>query len=273
MPGDAEMTAYYELGKEAGRLGDWGRLEFIRTMELLERFMPAPPAVLLDVGGAAGAYALTLARRGYEVRLVDPIALHVEQAVAAAAADPGAALDARVGDARDLPCDDAVADVLLMLGPLYHLTEVAERRRALAEALRVLRPGGLLAAAAISRFASTIDGLLRGFLREPAFEAIVERDVADGQHRNPDRVAEWFTTAYFHLPDELEREVAGAGFDVSALLAVEGLVGATAEAGGLDAWLDDPQRRPLLLRAIRRVEAEPSLLGASPHLLALATRP
>jgi hypothetical protein len=139
--------------------------------------------------------------------------------------------------------------------------------------MRVLRPGGLFAAAAISRFASTIDGLARGFLLQPGFEQIVERDVAEGQHRNPDRVPAWFTTAYFHLPEELEREVLEAGFELRALLAVEGPFGAGAEAGALDAWLEDPERRALLLRTIARVEAEPSLLGASPHLLAVATRP
>jgi SAM-dependent methyltransferase len=269
-----DMGAYYDRGHERGRLGDWGRLEFLRTRELLARFLPAPPATVLDVGGAAGAYALPLAREGYEVHLVDPVALHVEQARAGSDAQPDAPLASAVaGDARALPFDDESADVVLMLGPLYHLTDAADRTRALREARRALRPGGLLAAAAITRFASTLDGLAQGFLLEPGFEAIVERDLADGQHRNPDEHQGWFTTAYFHRPDELEREVAAAGFDVTALVAIEGAVGAAAEVHALDAWIDDPAKREVLLRAIRRVEAEPSLLGASPHVMALATRP
>jgi ubiquinone/menaquinone biosynthesis C-methylase UbiE len=271
---DPEVIAFYERGDEAGRLESLGRLEFARTMALLERFLPPAPAVVLDVGGGAGAYALPLARRGYEVHLLDPIALHVEQALAGAEADPAAELaSARIGDARALPQTDASVDAVLLLGPLYHLTEAAQRQRALEEALRVLRPGGVLAAVGISRFASTLHGILRGFLLDPGFEPLVERDVVEGQHRNPDRVPHWFTTAYFHRPDELEREVAGAGFDVRALLAVEGPVGAHGEVGVLDAWLDDPAKRELLMRAITRVEAEPSLLGASPHVMAIATRP
>jgi ubiquinone/menaquinone biosynthesis C-methylase UbiE len=271
---DPEVMAFYERGDEAGRLESMGRLEFARTMALLERFLPPAPAAVLDVGGGAGAYALPLARRSYEVHLVDPIALHVEQALAAAQADPAAELaSARIGDARALPQADASVDAVLLLGPLYHLTETAERKRALEEALRVLRPGGVLAAVGISRFASTLHGILRGFLLDPGFEPLVERDVVEGQHRNPDRVPHWFTTAYFHRPEELAREVAGAGFDVRALLAVEGPAGAHSEVGELDTWLDDPAKREILMRTIARVEAEPSLLGASPHVMAIATRP
>jgi SAM-dependent methyltransferase len=274
MADEREIAAYYERGNEQGRLGDWGRLELLRTRELLQRFLPAPPATVLDVGGAAGAYALPLAAEGYEVHLVDPIALHVEQALAASAAQREAPLaSAVVGDARELPFADASADIVLMLGPLYHLTEAADRTRALREARRALRPGGVLAAAAIMRFASTLDGIAQGFMLEPGFEEIVERDLADGQHRNPDGHPGWFTTAYFHRPDELEREVAAAGFEVRALVAVEGAVGAAAETHALDAWIDDPARREVLLRAIRRVEAELSLLGASPHVMAFATAP
>jgi len=274
MADEHDIAAYYDRGDEQGRLGDWGRLEFLRTRELLARYLPAPPAVVLDVGGAAGVYALALAREGDEMHLLDPIALHVEQARAASDAQRDAALaSAEVGDARQLPLADASADVVLMLGPLYHLTEAVDRARALHEARRVLRPGGLLAAAAISRFASTMDGLFRGFLLEPGFEALVARDVAEGQHRNPDGHPRWFTTAYFHRPDELAREVATAGFELQALLAVEGLATMLDDTGALDDWLDDPTRRELLLRAIRRTEGEPSLLGASSHMLALATAP
>jgi len=125
--------------------------------------------------------------------------------------------------------------------------------QALREARRVLRPGGVLAAAAISRFASTYDGLLRGHLDEPGFQTIVERDLIDGQHRNPTRRPEWFTTAYFHLPDELGQEVAEAGLRLDAVLAVEGPGGMLPD---VRERLADPVRRERVLTAIRRVEAE-----------------
>ena len=125
-------------------------------------------------------------------------------------------------------------------------------------------------AAVISAFASTYDGLIRGFLAEPGFEEIVERDVREGQHRNPMGRPDWFTTAFFHRPEELRDEVQEAGFALDALLAVEGPGSVLPE---VNEWLDDPQRRELLLRAIRRVETEPSVLGASAHLIAVARCP
>jgi SAM-dependent methyltransferase len=267
---DPQIAAHYAEVPERRRLAGPGSLERIRTLELLGRWLPAPPAVVMDVGGAAGVYALPLAERGYEVHLVDPVALHVAQALRASGDQPAAPLaSATVGDARRLDRPDASVDAVLLLGPLYHLTDRADRIGALVEARRVLRPGGVLAAAAISRFASTYDGLLRGYLDEPGFEAMVERDVADGQHRNLAGRPEWFTTAYFHLPGELGDEVVEAGLRLAAVLAVEGPGGVLLDAGER---LADPVRRERVLEAIRRVEAEPSLLGASFHLLAVAHR-
>jgi hypothetical protein len=100
----------------------------------------------------------------------------------------------------------------------------------------------------------------------------VEADLRDGVHRNPDPAGrpEWFTTAFFHRPDELAEEVRAAGFALDALVAVEGVGAFLPDAGR---WLDDPVLRGRLMRAISRVEAEPELLGASPHLLAIGIAP
>ena len=264
---DPEIAGHYAAVSEERRLGPWN-LERMRTWELLGRYLPPSPAVVLDVGGAAGVYALPWAAQGYQVHLVDPVGRHVRQALRASAGQPATPpASATVGDARRLDRADGSVDAVLLLGPLYHLTDRGDRIRALAEARRVLRPGGIVVAAAISRFASTLDGLLRGYLDEPGFEAIVEQDVRDGQHRNPAGRPEWFTTAYFHLPEELGWEVTEAGLRLEAVLAVEGPAWMLPD---IERRLADPGRRERILAAIRRVETEPSLLGASSHLLAVA---
>src|SRR6185295_15870885 len=107
---------------------------------------------------------------------------------------------AAVGDARRLEAADNTADAVLLLGPLYHLTEREDRVKALSEAFRVLKPGGVLLAAAISRFASFLDGVRHGFLADPIFVDLVRQDLATGQHRNPNHTAGYFSTAFFHQP-------------------------------------------------------------------------
>jgi ubiquinone/menaquinone biosynthesis C-methylase UbiE len=267
---DPAIESHYGTGYERARLFPGGSpsLEFVRAMELLERLLPAPPARVLDVGGGPGTYAAPLARRGYQVHLVDAVPLHVEQARLAADADPAARFTAALGDARGLTEPDASHDAVLLFGPLYHLTATAHRQQALAEARRVLAPSGRLLVMAVCRFASLFDGLYRDWLDDPDFRPIVDRDLADGQHRNPDPVGrpEFFTTAYFHTPDGLAQEVSQAGFTGVAVYGVEG------PGWPLRQEWADPRRREQILFAARSVETQPSLIGFSNHLIAAASR-
>jgi SAM-dependent methyltransferase len=266
---DPEVLAYYEVGNEQDRLTlGWGRLEWARTWELLERFLPPAPATVLDVGGGPGAYAVPLALAGHRVHLVDAMPLHVEQARAAAAAAEVELASAEVGDARALAAPDGSADAVLLLGPLYHLLEAAERAAALAEARRVLRPGGVLAAAGISRFATLLESLHGGW--GPQRREVAESALLTGTHRNPTGHPRFFATTHFTRPAELAAEVAAAGFAEVAVLAVEGPGTLVPD---LDDWMADPDRRDWLLTQLRRTESEPELLAASPHLLATARAP
>jgi ubiquinone/menaquinone biosynthesis C-methylase UbiE len=268
---DPAIESHYDIGYERARLfpGGTPALEFVRSMELLDRLLPAPPARVLDVGGGPGTYAAPLARRGYRVHLVDAMPLHVEQALQVAGSDPAAAFTAVLGDARDLTEPAGSQGAVLLFGPLYHLTEAEHRRQALAEAWRVLRPGGRLVAVAISRFASLLDGVYEDWLDDPQFRRLVDQDLADGQHRNPDPVGrpERFTTAYFHTPDGLASEVGQAGFTGTALYGVEG------PGWPLRQDWADARRREHMLFAARAVETQPSMLGFSLHFIAAAARP
>jgi SAM-dependent methyltransferase len=258
----AEIVSYYENRyQESARLGSrpQGRLERIRTLELLRDVLPAAPARILDVGGGPGAYARELIADGYRVRLVDIVPAHVEQA---RAGEPP--IDAVVGDARSLPEPDGGQDATLLLGPLYHLHERADRVRALREAIRVTRPGGPVVAAAISRFAGPID-----FASTARFDerTLVEAKRLMSAGANDPSIG--FTQAYFHRVAELADECREAGLADVAIHGVEGPAWAAAEAavgGGSEKAVFESA-----LQLARVYSAEPELLGSSAHLLAVGT--
>src|ERR1044072_7538504 len=266
----SEIVAHYRDGIELPRLTKGtGPLEYLRTQELLQRYLPAPPAVVVDVGGGPGGYAGWLAELGYTVHLLDPVPLHVSQAADASRRQLRPLASVGVGDARELPFSEGNADAVLLLGPLYHLTRREDRLAALREAFRVLRVGGRVFAVGISRFASALDGLKSGYLDDPAFVSICERDLLDGQHRNPANTPSYFTTAYFHQPAELKDEMVDSGFQHEDTFGIEG-----------PAWLlqdfceqwEDLSKRERLLAITRAVERQPSLLGVSAHLLAVGVK-
>ena len=266
-----EIRSYYERFEEEGRLARGaGLLEFVRMQELIQRFTPPPPRMVLDVGGGPGRYSCWLARNGYEVHLVDPVQKHIEQALEVSASQPDHSLaSATQGDARSLGHVDDSADVVLLMGPLYHLPARAQRLAALREAHRVLKPGGLLLAKAINRFASLVDGLAEGFIDDPTFIPILRRDLEEGQHRGDPNSVRYFTTAFFHRPEELEAEVLEAGFMQQGLYSVEG---PGELAANLHERMSDPTKRAQLLELVRSVEHERMLLGVSSHFVVVATR-
>ena len=263
-----EVRRHYETNNEAERLthGD-GRLEEARVHELLDRYLPAPPAAVLDVGGGPGRYSGWLASRGYEAHLIDPVPGLLEHAREIDQSDMIASIT--VGEARTLEWPNNSVDAVLLFGPLYHLVERSERVRALTEARRVTKPGGKVLAMGISRFASAFDGLFRCLLDDPDFEKIVDRDLLDGQHRNPPNSERYFTTAFFHHPNELRSEVEDSGLLHQHLIAVEG-PGWLLQS--LDEHWENEGRRERLLKIVRKIEGEVSLMGVSSHFVAVATK-
>jgi SAM-dependent methyltransferase len=258
----AEIVGFYTAYDEAGRLDRRPsfQLERIRTLELLEQHLPPAPASILDVGGGPGAYARPLLAAGHRVRLVDLVPAHVEQA---RAGQPP--VDAVLGDARDLPEPDEAYDATLLLGPLYHLQERDDRLRALREAVRVTRPGGVVVAAAISRFAGPVDFAITGRLT-PAIVEESRQILADGIN-NP---GTGFTHAYFHRVDELVAECREAGLTAVRVHGLEGPAWAAAEStAGTPAG---PAVFDGALKLARICGTDPEIVAASAHLLAIGVR-
>jgi SAM-dependent methyltransferase len=266
-----EVLDYYDSYPEELRLqqGPY-RLEFERTRDILSRVLPAAPAQIVDVGGAAGAYSFWLASTGYAVHLVDGSTRLVNEAKRRNADAAHRLASAAVGDARALPQQAAVADAVLVMGPLYHLTEEEDRIGALREALRVVKPGGIVVAAAISRYASALDGLVRRLALDPAFRRIRDRDLIDGQHRNDTDTNQYFTTAFLHRPEDLAAEMHRAGLNAVSVRGVEGPGWMLQDFD--DRWEDEALRNDILEIA-RKLECEPSIVGMSAHLLGVGRRP
>jgi ubiquinone/menaquinone biosynthesis C-methylase UbiE len=266
----AEIVFHYkESYDESKRLKDgFGQLERARTLELIARFLPDPPAVVLDVGGASGPYSFPIAGLGHKVHLIDIVPKHVEQAKAKAER-PGvpALASARVGDALALDFPDASADVVLMHGPLYHLTAGNDRMLALSEARRALKPGGVLLAFAITRYAGAVYGITKGLIYDADYRRMIRTEVETGRRTNPPDGINTLPNAFFHLPRELGSELEGAGLQCEALL---GVVGPAWMVPEIDAAWSDPAKRACMIEMARLLENEPVL---GPRVLGVGRKP
>ncbi|MBT2405745.1 MULTISPECIES: class I SAM-dependent methyltransferase [unclassified Streptomyces] len=261
-----EIIAFYsETISESDRLSSSadGVLEMVRTQELLRRHLPGAPARVIDIGSGPGAHARWLAKDGYEVDLVDPVPRHVEEAAAAG-------FHSALGDARALAAADDTYDVALVLGPLYHLLEHGDRLQALREAARVVRPGGLVAAAAIGRYASLFEHVATTMLTVDRVRAAVTDILVSGLHE-PGRKG--FTSAYFHTGESLAAEMREAGLSEPRVYGVEGPAWSALKATEQHTRdsLIDSKMFEAALTAARLAEPHPDLLAASSHMLAVAT--
>ncbi|WP_165964387.1 class I SAM-dependent methyltransferase [Actinomadura sp. KC216] len=262
------VKGYYAKGEERDRLTTpRGQVEFERTKEIVLRRRPDAPSTVADIGGGAGPYALWLAGRGHLVEHRDLMPLHVQQLEAAADGNP--LVRTAVGDARELDLPDRSVDAVLLLGPLYHLPRRADRVRALEEAWRVLRPGGPVFAAAISRWAPRLDGEFaqRLYERDERISPLIP-DVERTGWMPP--LFDGSFSAFCHRPGQLRAELRSAGFQDVDLVGVEGpgfLMHDLAER------LADPLGRTVVFETARAFERVPELLGLSPHLIATGNRP
>lgn len=257
---DQAMQVFYsEHAAEADRLvtsSPAGAAEFVRVQEIVRERLPEPCRVL-DVGGATGVHANWLAADGHRVTLLDPVAVQVE------AARRIGTFEAIVGDARSLPFPDAGFDAVLVFGPLYHLKSRPDRVGALREAVRVVRPGGVVMASAISRLGAVADLLTRPG-RERREEGLSEL-IDEGRAPEP---PSGFPGAHFHLAVELESELAEAGLTAVTSQVVEGF------AVGLE-YLHgaDPELSAAMVTIARALAAVEGAKDTSGHLIATGLRP
>ena len=278
---DHAVLAGYNAGIERDRLRTGiGLIEFERTKEILLEKLPKPPAVVYDIGGAYGEYAWWLASLGYEVHLFDLAETNIAMSAELAAEYPGVALKAaEVCDARAIPRPDKSADVVLLMGPLYSITEYEERILAIKESRRLLKDDGILFSAALTPYSVLVSRLAvyheddtkkRRELDDPAVMAIIERALEDGCYMNPEkRIANGLGSSHLHTAKALREELLRGGFDT---VSVHGVMGGAWLAPNLDELLANEKTKAVLMKTVRMLDTHEEIIGLSGHLLAVSRK-
>ena len=264
--GCSEIQLFYQYRyDENGRMA-CNPLEFLRCKEIISRYLRFPNMEIADIGGATGAFSYWLARMNHAVHLLDLTPSHIERAKQNGK-EIGTVLASYVcADARRLPYPDERFDLVLEMGPLYHLQARRDRMSCLSEALRVLKHDGVMICEVISRHVNLFEGFQDSLIDDARFVDLLDENLRSGNHSPGD--TPYFTTAFFHTHEEIYRELEQAGFADISIIAVEGFANVL-NAGEL---LRDGRRRELLMQYIRRTESVPELFGVSGHLIAVGRK-
>jgi len=268
MGDNKEIIYFYTKNNEDTRMAD-NKLEFIRSKEIISRYLSKDKMNILDVGGATGAFSFWLVNLGHKISLIDFVPKHIDIAKQKQLQSSIKLESLLVGDARKLPYEDGKFDIVLVMGPLYHLKNVDDREKCLKEAYRVLKHNGRIICSYISRFASVLDGFKYDLIYDSEFVRIMQDDVYTGIHKNINKNEKYFTDAYLHHADEIPIELKNAGFIFESLIAVTSFGNMISD---VDKKLEDDEYRKTLLSAIRMVESDKTLIGVSSHYMGIAKK-
>ena len=191
------LKRYYETYDEDGRLlSRSGQIEYLTTMRYIEQYL-RPGMRILEIGAATGRYSHALARRGYQVDAIELLEHNI--GIFKANTQPGERITITQGNAIDLSAfPNDTYDITLLLGPMYHLFTREEQHRALAEALRVTKPGGLLYTAYCNNEATIYNFcFMRGYLMDPHFFPLIDKETFKCTSNPEDRFV-------LHRPAEID---------------------------------------------------------------------
>lgn len=263
---DTVEQFYNDQAEREWQREDRHRTEFAVTRLALLEYLPPAPAKILDDGGGPGRYAIFLTQRGYDVTLLDLAQANLNVALREAERAGVCLADVQHGNALRLNGHaDESYDAVLLMGPLYHLLDETERRTAIREARRVLKPGGRIFAAFINRYAGFRDCASRYPADLNESLAAYERIWTEGINV---AAGGGFTDAYFADPDEVIPLVESEGFHARVLINCEGIAAGHEE--NLNALTGEAWER--WLNWNYRFAKDAHLVGAADHLLVIAEK-
>lgn len=215
------VVNYYDNYNEDSRLtrDNTRKLEFITTTTVLNKYIMGKKDIL-DVGAGTGIYSFYYADMGNEITATDITPKHVEIIQSNMDHNRYGNMKTDVVDATDLSRYDTESfDVVLCLGPMYHLQDIEQQKKCIRECLRVLRPNGVIALAYINRF----------FLIPYLFQSnpelsqdLISKIIEDG-YTGSTEVERFSSTAYYHTPSEIESLLANENLEKLDHVATDGI--------------------------------------------------
>ncbi|AYN66833.1 class I SAM-dependent methyltransferase [Euzebyella marina] len=259
-----KIESFYNEASEETRLEKgMGIFEFERIKDLITKYLESREQTIIDVGGGTGKYSEWLAELNHQLYLIEPVPKHLKLANKRAKKleNPFTVIS---GESRKLDIKNGFADMVILHGPLYHLQKHEDRIQTIMEAKRVLKPGGIILGFAINYTASTLVGLLNGFIHDQSFFKMCKEELTKSIHNPPKNFPGLLAEAYYHRPDELKKEFSSADLKFLNLHAVEGM-----------AWLDKDyfssmlhgKNKKTLQELVAITENDEYLLPFSPHMM------
>ena len=208
------LESYYSSGKEENRLvkDKAHQVEFLTTVRYIDKYLKTGDKIL-EIGAGTGRYSLYYAKKGYEVEAIELTKSNIKEFKKHI--ESNMKIGIHEGNALDLSMyDDNTFDITLLLGPVYHLFSVEEKKKAIGEAIRVTKPHGKIFIAYITNDTVIISyGLRKGNL-------LKLKDVCDEKYRVKEIPEEIFSVNYIDEFDNMMKE-----FQVKKLceVAVDGI--------------------------------------------------
>lgn len=243
------------------------KLEFETTLQFLEKYLPKK-GLILDAGGGPGRYTIELAKRGYEVVLLDmtPANLEFARRQVKRAKLQDKVTDIVEGSIVDLSrfADETFEAVICLGGPLSHVLDKQKRERAISELIRVTKRGAPLFVSVMGRWSLLVVELMlfQNEIEMPIFKQIRDTGDYEGDYG--------FTACHFFLPEELQEAFSKKGVTILEMVGLEGI--SSHHAREVNQLAKDEKRWKIWLETHFRTCTHPSVVGMSEHILIVSRK-